>query len=408
VSTALATSVDEVVNQRAVETLYQPVVHLETGDVLGFEALARGPRGTPFESPEALFEAARTAGRLAELDWVCRASAYRTALDGNLPDGVSLFVNAVPEALSTPCPPDLAPAILAAQLRLRVVTELITRDPAALLVAAPTCRSAGWGVAFDKVGAEPKALALLPFVHPDVLKLDISLVQQPQGAPAARVVNAAAAYAERTGAAILAVGVETTEHLATARSMGATLGQGWLFGRPGPLPSGSHSRRPSGTVPFTGVTPADGSARTPYEIVTANRPTAVCSKRQLAATTGYLETKALDTAEPPVVLASFQRHFTATTARRYADLARTAAFVAAFAAELPDAPIQGVRGCAIAGDDPLRAEWNVVVAGPHFAGALVARDLGDQGPDGARRFAYALTYDRHLVIEAARALLDRL
>ncbi|GAA3451447.1 hypothetical protein GCM10018962_32800 [Dactylosporangium matsuzakiense] len=46
------------------------------------------------------------------------------------------------------------------------------------------------------------------------------------------------------------------------------------------------------------------------------------------------------------------------------------------------------------------------MVGPHFAGALVARDLADTGPDMHRRFTYALTYDRGLVLDAARALLQ--
>ena len=50
------------------------------------------------------------------------------------------------------------------------------------------------------------------------------------------MLNAVAAEAERSGALLLAEGIETEEHLARARAVGATLGQGWLFGRPGPLP----------------------------------------------------------------------------------------------------------------------------------------------------------------------------
>ncbi|MGA9856623.1 MAG: hypothetical protein WBQ18_02105, partial [Solirubrobacteraceae bacterium] len=52
--------------------------------------------------------------------------------------------------------------------------------------------------------------------------------------------------------------------------------------------------------------------------------------------------------------------------------------------------------------------WSVVVIGPHFAGALVAQDLGDAGPDPARRVVFATAYDRGLVIAAARTLLSRI
>jgi DICT domain-containing protein len=53
-------------------------------------------------------------------------------------------------------------------------------------------------------------------------------------------------------------------------------------------------------------------------------------------------------------------------------------------------------------------EWSVVVIGPHFAGALVAHDLGDLGSDSDRRFVFATAYDRGLVIAAARTLLARI
>ena len=57
----------------------------------------------------------------------------------------------------------------------------------------------------------------------------------------------------------------------------------------------------------------------------------------------------------------------------------------------------------------LAGEWSVIVLGPHFAGALVGRDLGDESAsDGDRRFAFATVYDRALVIAAARTLLSRI
>src|SRR6185369_5085653 len=119
----------------------------------------------------------------------------------------------------------LAGTILDAQLRLRVVTEFperaLTGDPGRLLAAVASCRSAGGGVALDDVGADPRSLAMLTLVHPDVVKLGPQLVREPAGDRAAHLVNAAIAYAERSGATLLAEGIETEAHLATARSAGA-------------------------------------------------------------------------------------------------------------------------------------------------------------------------------------------
>jgi DICT domain-containing protein len=115
----------------------------------------------------------------------------------------------------------------------------------------------------------------------------------------------------------------------------------------------------------------------------------------------------MDAAEPAVLFSAFQeaRHFTPATARRYEQYAHESALVMALGVDLPSRPAIGVRGVALSADDPLRGEWDVVAVGPQFVAALVARDLGDDGPDGERRFAYTLTYDRELVLAAARSLV---
>jgi hypothetical protein len=218
-------------------------------------------------------------------------------------------------------------------------------------------------------------------------------------------VAAVSAYAESSGAVVLAEGIETAEHLSTARTMGATLGQGWYYGRGEPLP---RSAVPVGAaIPLLiSAAPAPGP-RTPFEIVSARRPVTSTTKAALMPISRHLEALAGDGHQPPVLLACFQesRHFTAATARRFARIAARSTLVAAFGADLREEPIAGVRGADLAPDDPLRGEWNVIVIGPHQAAALVARDLGDSGPDRDRRFDFAITHDRELVAEAARSLL---
>jgi len=406
--------VHRVIDARTVATVFQPLVRLDTREVVGYEALSRGPAGTPWERPAVLFTAAQAVGRLAELDWICRARAYEAALAAGLDPLITLFVNTEPMALDTECPPDLRKWVEAARERLRVVTEMTERavsaHPSALLTAAAGARSAGWGVALDDVGANPASLAMLPFVHPDVVKLDMHLIHKPDRPEVARVVNAVVAYAEQTGATILAEGIETEEHVAIARGMGATLGQGWLFGRGDVLPRTARApRAPVRFVPApqTAAPVNRAHARTPFQIVANHRPTSLATKRMLLPISQYLEAKAADRIEPPVLLACFQdgRYLTAATAKRFSRIADSAALVAALATGVGTEPLPGVRGADLAPTDPLCGEWNVIVVGPHFAGALVARDLGDTGPEELRRFDYALTYDRDLALAAARALM---
>jgi EAL domain-containing protein (putative c-di-GMP-specific phosphodiesterase class I) len=401
--------VDEVVRSRAVHTVFQPLVDLADGATVGYEALGRGPAGTVWESPAALFRAAYRSGSVAELDWALRAAALDAASAAGLDPALSLFVNAEPVSMRSPCPPDLRPGIHAAEHRLRLVMEVTERavaaDPAGLLAAVARAREAGWGIALDDVGAEPGSLAMMPFIRPDVIKLDLHLIQDRTTGHVARVVNAVLAQAERTGATILAEGIETPHHADVARSMGATLGQGWLFGRPGPLPAGTPA--PRQPIPALGAAPPDGP--TAFQAVAAQRATATATKALLLPMSMHLEHKGLDSTEPTVLLACFQeaRHFTPRTRRRFTDLAGHGVFTAAVGHGMGLRPAPGVHGGALAPADPLRGEWDVITVGPHFAGALVARDLGDGGPDDQRRFEFAITHDRDLVIRAAQALLNR-
>ncbi|MET3424470.1 EAL domain-containing protein (putative c-di-GMP-specific phosphodiesterase class I) [Actinoplanes tereljensis] len=398
--------IHEVIDQRAVTTVFQPLVDLAGGGLLGFEALTRGPADTPLHTPDALFAAARAVGRETELDWVCRAVAFRTILAADPDPVLTWFVNMEPAASRVPCPADLAGAIEEARQRLRVVTEVtersIAHDPAGLLAATTSVRAAGWGVALDDVGADPGSLALMPFIHPDVVKLDMQLLREPDEPHTARVVAAVSAYAEASGAVILAEGIETARHAELARTMGATVGQGWHHGRPGPLPA---QVRAGSRLPF--IKPPGLSIGTPFDIIGGRRPVTRTTKGRLMSMSRHLEALAGDGSEPPVLLACFQeeRHFTAATAVRFTRIAANSPLVAALGTGLGDEPAPGVHGTAFGPADPLRGEWNVIVVGPHRAAALVARDVGDTGPDRERRFDFALTHDRSLVLEAARALL---
>jgi len=399
-----------ILGESSVRSVYQPIIELDSGRAVGYEALARGPEGSPLERPDRLFSVARACGRLADLDWACRAAAVTAALEARLTPQHALFVNVEPEALGTPCPEAFEEVWSRAHRELRVVVEVteraLTARPAELLAALRKFRERGWGVAVDDIGADTRSLALMPLLRPDVIKLDLRLVQQRPTTGIAAIVTAVNAQRERTEAVILAEGIETERHLDTARAMGATLGQGWLFGRPGPLPVPL-------PVPPRPVPVADRSLHvagsTPYQVVRRLREMRRGDKRLLLSMSLLLESQAVSLGHEAVIVGAFQHaeRFTPTTHRRYTALATDAAFVGALGVDMDPRPAPGVRGATLAPDDPLLGEWSVIVLGPHFAGALVAVDLGDEGPDMERRFDFTLTYERELVVEAANSLMRR-
>ncbi len=400
---------DDIITTRAIRVLYQPIVELESGATVGWEALARGPVGSELEFPDRLFDAAARLGRTAELDHCCRAAAVGGALAAGLGTAQELFVNIEPDTIGAPIPAFLARAQDAAQPLLRVTVEIteraLTTAPADLIARVNGWRARGCGIAIDDVGEDPRSIALMPLLAPDVIKLDMAFVQQPMTRERARVVHAVMAEAERTGAVVLAEGIENAAQAQLALTLGATLGQGWHFGRPGEL-------TPEPRVPPVGRTHTDPDAPldTPFEHLRELRAARVGTKSQLLQMSLALEEQARLQGESAVLLSTFQEagYFPRSTRVRYTGLARELAFVGALAVGLDREPAPGVRGSSLESRDALRGEWDVVVLGPHFAGAFVARDLGDCGPDGLRRFQYVVSYDRRLVVGAATRLMSRI
>ncbi|HEY1479761.1 MAG TPA: EAL domain-containing protein [Gaiellales bacterium] len=397
----------DVLASDGLRSVFQPVVELDGGTVVGYESLARGPEGSSLETPAALFASARATGQLRELDAACRVAAIRGALQTGRLAPLTLFVNVEPEVLDDSALDDLH--ALDPDGALRIVFEITERRlaarPAELLRTIERIRAHGWQIALDDVGAETASIAFMPLLRPEVVKLDLRLVQQRPSRDAAEIMHAVGAYAEASGARVLAEGIEHEEHVAMALGLGAELGQGWLYGRP--TEALSHAATGDANLPRFAARPTGRVS--PFSVLPATTPRRVARKDLLIELSKKLEREALAHPDAAIVIAAFQHahHFTPATATRYAELARETTFVCALGEGLPERIGASVRGAHLAPGDPVLGEWDVVVLTPHFSGALLARDLGDGGPDLERRFEYALTYRRDDVVQAAAALFSR-
>lgn len=396
----------------AVQPVFQPIFDLRTGSVVGAEALARWPQ-SPGVNPAEVIAEARRQGRVSEIDQACRNAALRAATArGHLDDGLTMFINAEPEALVEHFA--TREVFEVSTQGSRVILELTERalldNPAQLLTVVAQAREQGLGIALDDVGTHPDSLTLLSLIAPDVVKLDGSLIAGPPTNEQLRVITAVNAYAEATGASILAEGIETDEHRRRAVDMGATLGQGWLLGRPAALPPKRWppvhlAERPRIDTDLLHI------PDTPSRL--GLRSQAV-KKQILVRYSRFLEDQATASSEPLTILASFQNaeHLTDVVAGRYTELAAKNPLVAVIGIDMPTAPAAGVRGTAITRRHALADEWSLVIFGQHFFVALIARELEAThdadvpAADRRREYRYTLSYDRATVAAAGRGLLQ--
>lgn len=219
-----------------IRSVYEQIVELNTGKIFGFEALARGPWATAWESPEKLFTAAERCSLSFELDCLCRRSAMRGARDV-LKDGQSLFVNCLPSAMNDPAfvGDSLVRTLAVSGLSPdRVVLEISERETienhAIFRQMRDYYRSVGIRIALDDVGSGYASLATAMDLRPDVMKIDMALVRSIE-ADAARqaLVDAIVRLADKIGTTVVAEGIETLAQLDTLRELGVPLGQGYLF-----------------------------------------------------------------------------------------------------------------------------------------------------------------------------------
>jgi EAL domain-containing protein (putative c-di-GMP-specific phosphodiesterase class I) len=372
-------TIDAVLAGRLVRPLFQPIVDLSTRTAVGVEALARGPAGTVLEFPDRLFAAGRAAGRLGELDMLC----FEQALEGALAAPVApplLFANGEPAVMDQPLSPRLL-ELFAQRPTFRTILEYTERAlpsvPGSLLRLAGMIERDGNAIALDDVGVDPMSLAMLPVLEPEVIKLDMSLVRNP-GAEHTRTVSAVVrAEAQRTGAVVIAEGIETEADLHAAHGLGAHWGQGWLFGRPAGLEQAGpfdEAARDALRGPRPGFHQPAG---TPFEIAARHRPAVSGTVGDLTAGLDRLRDVA-SAHETAVVVASFAG--SALPAGALHDLA-------------------GLANSAILLDEPIPGEGAAVVVGPGYGYALCARTAG--------AIEVVAVDDHRTAATVARALLNR-
>jgi diguanylate cyclase (GGDEF)-like protein len=237
----LSAAVAMVIESKGLAPVYQPIVHLPTGRILGYEGLVRVDPAAGFPHTGALFDAAEVAGRVLELD----RAALEVVLNGarTLPPSTLLSLNVSPRSFEAP---EFNATVFLAILRRheiapdRVLLELTERDairdPDRLRETIHALQVAGVRVAADDVGAGNAGLRLLSQFRFDVVKIDLSLVQGgTSGEQTLNVLTSLVGLARRWGALTIAEGVETAAQLRTILGLGIDAGQGYLLGRPGPL-----------------------------------------------------------------------------------------------------------------------------------------------------------------------------
>ncbi len=230
-------------DEPGVTPVFQPIVDLLHGEVIGQEVLSRGLG--PVREAHHLFSRARAEGFTWELERACWTAALRCI--SRLPDAqrrAPFFFNVSPDVLSDPRFADGSTVALLERyglapkhLVLEITEKAAFEDDALLQRLTRQCAAQGFGIALDDFGAGHSGLVTLVHSAPQFIKLDQALVRDiHRHCYRQHLMKSLVAFASSVDAILIAEGVETWEELAMLLRLGIRYAQGYLLARPAPLP----------------------------------------------------------------------------------------------------------------------------------------------------------------------------
>jgi PAS domain S-box-containing protein len=234
-----------VIAEERLTTVFQPIVNVASGDVVGCEALSRFDT-EPRQGPDRWFADAEHVGLGVELDLLAAQKALHAAQ--HLPWDTYVSINVTPSTLqsgrvaalvdSAPLPGDRI--VIEITEHVSVVDYQTLRDPLAQL------RAKGVRLAVDDAGAGYASFRHILRLRPEFIKLDREIISGMHNDAARRALaGAVVMFALDVGATVIAEGVETPDELAIIATLGIDAVQGYLLGRPtADLRDFGRSRRP--------------------------------------------------------------------------------------------------------------------------------------------------------------------
>lgn len=229
---------ERILRLEQLEPVFQPIIDLRKGTIIGHEALIRGPHDSLLHAPSSLFQAAIRNGYQLQLELLCRKCSLARFAELKL--GGLLFLNVTASLLSSPDHQHGFTADLLRQLGIpleSIVIELSEQHPfdhqGLTRAAVEHYRSMGFRIAIDDLGIGYSGLRLWSELQPEFVKIDKHFISDLDRDPVKReFVQSIGRIGRNLGCQILAEGIERHEEMRALQQMGIGLGQGYLLGMP--------------------------------------------------------------------------------------------------------------------------------------------------------------------------------
>jgi len=228
----------KIIIEQKIYTVFQPIVNMTTLEIIGHEALSRGPSDTEFDSPLLLFTFASECGLSFELDRLCRRKAFETIR--HLKTDKKIFVNTLTMTIHDPEFRGVYLEELLKDLKIKPgnvifeVSEKMAIDNYDMFRAAlKDYTDIGIVHASDDIGTGHSDLERIMELKPGFMKIDLSFVKDiDKSYIKQEIVKAMVLLAKSINSIIIAEGVETPEEFEKLKELDVPFGQGYYFARP--------------------------------------------------------------------------------------------------------------------------------------------------------------------------------
>jgi EAL domain-containing protein (putative c-di-GMP-specific phosphodiesterase class I)/GGDEF domain-containing protein len=229
-----------ILSNECIRSVFQPIVSLKDGSILGYEALSRITAPACEIDIEELFELAQHENKLWELEKLCRKKALDAA--ASKPEGAAIFLNVdaniihdrefqagfTTERLSE-C------GIPARSIIFEITEKTAIADMDVFVSSVKHYKNQSFQIAIDDFGSGYSGLNYVCSISPDYLKLDINLIRDiDTNAVKKSAVASTADFCKQAGIKVIAEGIETEAELKTLIRLGIPYGQGYYLARPTP------------------------------------------------------------------------------------------------------------------------------------------------------------------------------
>ncbi len=232
-------AVKDILKEQNITSWFQPIVNVETSELLGWEAFTRGPSNSPCEDAPSLFDSAAEAGVLKPFDLLCMHNAALCFEQLQLEN--KLFVNLSNEMLvaSGGKLKEQVGALIAdneippTRIVLEINESNASKNIQELIDAVHFFQEQGFEIAIDDLGTSGVSQTLWSELKPDYIKIDRRFIQNINGSSAKQdFVREVVAVARSVNAIVIAESVETQTELDTLKVLGVQIAQGYLIQRP--------------------------------------------------------------------------------------------------------------------------------------------------------------------------------